>query len=114
MADVWRKPPAGEVWRERAFEVVIEQDWITGIFDRVIVERDSTGRVVRAVVVDFKTDSVEPGEYETVAARYVQQLELYRKVVAVLTEAGIERVECWAIFTRAQKIVVVKPVVSQQ
>lgn len=113
MADVWRKPPFGEVWRERAFEVVIDKDWITGIFDRVMVERDSAGQVVRAVVVDFKTDSVGPGEYEVAAARYAQQLDLYRRVVAVLTGAGIERISCWVIFTCAQKIVVVKPVVSE-
>jgi ATP-dependent helicase/nuclease subunit A len=114
MAEVWRKPPFGEVWRERAFEVVIDQDWITGVFDRVIVKRDSAGRAVGAVVIDYKTDSVGTGDHEATAGRYAQQLDLYRKVVAILVGVQIQRISCWVVFTGVRKIVVVEPVISEE
>jgi hypothetical protein len=49
-------PPAagGEVWRERAFEAVIDGVWVTGVIDRVVVERGADGRARRANGVRFQ------------------------------------------------------------
>ena len=44
-----------DVWRERSFDVMIQGSWVSGIFDRVVVERDETGGAVSAVIYDFKT-----------------------------------------------------------
>lgn len=41
LARVWMRPDTNAAaWRERAFEIVLAGDWVTGVFDR--------GRVVRA------------------------------------------------------------------
>ena len=71
--------PAGFValWRERAFEVCLDDEWVSGRFDRVTFFRDAAGDL-RAEIVDFKTSLAHP-------ARYDGQLAAYRRAVAALT-----------------------------
>ena len=109
LAGIWLQPAFGEVWRERAFEVVIKGQWITGVFDRVIVERDGRGAVRRVEIIDFKTDRVAPAAVNAHANNYVSQLELYRRVAAILIGAPLERIECRVVFTRLQRAIEVKP-----
>lgn len=112
LASIWRRPPFGEVWRERAFEVVIKEQWITGVFDRVIVERDREGAVRRVDIIDFKTDQVALGAVHTYATNYKSQLELYRRVAAILIGVPAERIGCHLVFTRLQSAIEVNPTVS--
>jgi ATP-dependent helicase/nuclease subunit A len=106
MAKVWR-PPAGparvEVWRERAFEIVLENVWVSGVFDRVIIERDETGEVRAATVFDFKTDALSPTKDELGRAvrHHAPQLNLYRRVLARLTGLPPEEVRAELIFSAA-------------
>ena len=103
---VWTKPgnaPRVEVWRERAFEVVLENEWVTGIFDRVVVTRDSAGRAQRAVVYDFKTDRFDEDQMVAVIARHEVQLGLYRRVAAVLTGLNLGSVAGELIFTQYRR-----------
>jgi len=107
LASIWSKPPSGlvEVWRERAFEMVLDGAWVTGVFDRVVVERDASGGATRALIVDFKSDRVGTDEEVAAAvARHAGQLNLYRRVVAVLSKLSAERVECCLVFTRLRRI----------
>lgn len=110
LARVWKRPVAAqaEVWRERAFEVVLDGVWVTGVFDRVVVVRDIAGRALRASVFDFKTDYLA-GESELagVVARHMAQLELYRRVVAVLAGLDVSAVECELVITRLRRSVAV-------
>lgn len=103
LAEIWSRPGGAaraEVWRERAFEVVIDGTWVSGIFDRVVVVRDGTGRAVGATVYDFKTDaSKEAGETGGATGRHVAQLSLYRRVVARLTGMGPEAVGAELVYT---------------
>lgn len=112
LARVWQRPavPRAEVWRERAFEVVLDGVWVTGVFDRVVVAQDSQGRAIRAEVFDFKTDLVtgEAGLKELVA-RHAAQLELYRQVAAVLAGLDVAAVECQLVATRSGRLAVVPP-----
>jgi ATP-dependent helicase/nuclease subunit A len=88
LAEVWTRPSAVrvEVWRERAFEVVLEGAWVTGVFDRAVVEYDTAGLVRSAIVYDFKTDrGVGAAGAARAMARHSGQLELYRRVLAALT-----------------------------
>lgn len=103
LSRVFAKPIEGraEVWRERAFEVVLDGTWITGVFDRVVIHRDGQGRAVRAEVFDFKTDGVYPGEaWQRAKARHAPQLALYRRVIAVLTGLSAEQVSAGLIMTK--------------
>jgi hypothetical protein len=87
LADGWAKPASlpAEVWRERAFEVVLDGGRGTGVFDRVVVERDGSGRAGRAPVFDSEFDRVERGgDLGAAAAPHAGRWELYRRVVARL------------------------------
>jgi ATP-dependent helicase/nuclease subunit A len=99
LAEVWLRPsaPHSEVWRERPFEVVLDGTWISGIFDRVVVERSESGRALRAVVTDFKTDRAGAVE------RHADQLELYRRAVAILTDLPAEAVAAEIVFTALRR-----------
>lgn len=109
LAAVWTRPAgAAEVWREQAFEIVLDGAWLTGVFDRVVVERDAAGRAVRATVWDFKTDRVETeADVAAAVARHSGQLNLYRRVAGVLTGAGEGAVECALVLTRLRRPAVI-------
>ncbi len=106
LAGVWQQPPGGEVWRERAFEIVLDGAWVTGVFDRVVVSRAADGRVSGVCVYDFKTDRVED---ETQLAeglrRHETQLNTYRRVAAAMTGVPAEVVRCELVFTFRQRSV---------
>ena len=94
--DVFVAPSDGsaEVWRERSFEIILDEAWVTGVLDRVLVVRDERGRIARVVVYDFKTDRVcdTADTAREWRARYAAQMQLYRRAVAVLTGASLDRV----------------------
>lgn len=105
LAGVWVRLPHAEVWRERAFEIVLDGAWVTGVFDRVVVERDARGRVQWVTVYDFKTDRVaddEAGIAEAVR-RHAAQLNLYRQVAARLTGVPVEAVTCEIVLTALRR-----------
>jgi ATP-dependent helicase/nuclease subunit A len=110
LASVWARPEgefsASEVWRERAFEIVLDGVWITGIFDRVIVIKDASGRALRATVFDFKTDQVT-GEKSVAMARlrHAPQLEIYRRAVSILAGVRLKDVEAKLVLTRLRQVV---------
>jgi ATP-dependent helicase/nuclease subunit A len=106
LAAVWMRPDRAEVWRERAFEVVIDGAWVTGVFDRVVIERDQTGRVLRATVFDFKTDRMaDDAEVPAVVARHAGQLNLYQRVVMVLAGLKAAEVAGKLVLTRLRRLV---------
>lgn len=107
LAEVWRSASAEpdltrELWRERAFEVVIDEAWISGVFDRVVVARAADGRARGATVFDFKTERLVAGDaaaLERAVARHAEQLTLYRRVVARLTGLEERAVRAEVVFT---------------
>ena len=108
LAPVWERPsaPKSEVWRERAFETVLDEAWVSGVLDRAVVRRDASGQPVSATVYDFKTDILsEDADLAMEAARYGAQLHLYRRAVAALTGLNSEAVGCEVVFTRLRRAV---------
>ena len=104
LQSVWTKVGAAEVWRERAFEIVLEGVWVTGVFDRVVVEYGAGRRVDWVTVFDFKTDRVEDERsLQEAARRHASQLNIYRRVAAVLVGVPIDAVSCELVFTRMQR-----------
>jgi hypothetical protein len=107
LAEVWTRPGASggaAVWRERPFEIVLDGEWISGVVDRVVLERGVDGRARRATVYDFKTDRVEPGaDLHAAAARHAAQCEIYRRVVATLAQLAPAAVGCEVVFTRVRR-----------
>jgi ATP-dependent helicase/nuclease subunit A len=88
--------PEAEVWREREFSVIVEEDghdvlW-SGSFDRVVLHRDASGELLRADVIDYKTDRVDAGVVEARAAFYAPQLTSYASVLARMTGLARDRI----------------------
>ncbi len=88
-----RPSPTAEVWRERRFETVLDGEWISGAFDRVVIDGD------KVTIIDFKTDLVaDEDEIEKVLQKYRPQLALYRAVLRQM--CGEEaKIEAWLVFT---------------
>ena len=111
LGGIWLKPVgagavglAMEVWRERTFELVLDGNWVTGIFDRVMVVRRADGQGVGATVVDFKTDRLGIDfDWAKAAAKHSAQLNLYRRVVSILTGIPLNQVQCEIVFTRRRR-----------
>ncbi len=104
LAGVFRRAGRGdEVWRERAFEVVVDGAWVSGVIDRVVVRRDAAGEVVAAEVYDFKTER-GVGD-EVLAERHAAQLGLYRSVVARLTGLAGGAVRAFIVATAKRTLV---------
>ena len=79
---VFTKPPnPADLWRERAFDVMLEGQWVSGVFDRVVLHRSNEGSPTAAIIYDFKTDHGTAAEIEE---RYAGQMEVYRKAVCRL------------------------------
>jgi len=91
-----------EVGRERGFSLVLQDDggqpvlW-SGAIDRVVLERRA-GELVRARVIDYKTDRVDPAGLGERVEHYRPQLEGYRRVVARLTDLPLDAVEAELLF----------------
>ena len=87
-----------EVWLERAFELVIDGEFCSGVFDRVVLH-DGT-----AQIIDFKTDRVDDDTIAAAVKRHQPQLELYRRVLARLTGLEEEAITCQLVFTRPARV----------
>jgi ATP-dependent exoDNAse (exonuclease V) beta subunit len=103
LAGIWQRIERAEVWRERGFEIVLDGAWISGVFDRVVLERDSNNRVQWVTVFDFKTDQIAEGDLNDAVRRHAAQLNLYRRVAAVFAEVPVDAVTCELVFTRLQR-----------
>jgi ATP-dependent helicase/nuclease subunit A len=100
LADLWRRRAGAEVWRERAFEIVLDGVWLTGVFDRVVVEREPR----RVTVIDFKTDRVsDEAAMAEAARRHAGQVNLYRRVAAAFAGVPATAVECELVFTHLRR-----------
>jgi ATP-dependent exoDNAse (exonuclease V) beta subunit len=87
--------PAGTVtlWRERAFDVMIDGSLVSGVFDRVIVRLSGAGQPVEADIYDFKLASPGQGLNE----RHAAQLMNYRQAAASLLGLPLEKVTAEAV-----------------
>jgi ATP-dependent helicase/nuclease subunit A len=95
-----RRGASEEVWRETAFEVILDGEWVSGTFDRVNLLRDDEGRVCSVIVIDFKSGANFVGEDpDQLAIRYGHQVDLYRRSAALLTGVPVKDVEVCLVFT---------------
>ena len=102
LEEVWARPSGtAEVWRERSFEAIIDDAWVTGAFDRVVIARGPAGKVTSVKVYDFKTDRIASGsDLPALASRHTPQLELYRRAACLLTGVPVRAVEIEVVSTR--------------
>ncbi len=72
-----------ELWREQAFEVFADGEWISGRFDRVTFFETAEG--LSAEIIDFKSSVAHPERYDA-------QLGAYRRAVHALTGIPMARI----------------------
>jgi len=94
-----------ELWRERRFQVVLDNRWVTGMFDRVVVVRDAGSRPVAATIIDFKSDELPPNTtLAGHAERYRPQLSLYAAALSHMLQLDPSRIELRLAFTRLGRV----------
>jgi ATP-dependent exoDNAse (exonuclease V) beta subunit len=92
---------AVELFREQAFEVLLEGRWLSGVIDRMHVFRNGDGDAQRVEILDFKTDRVDSAS--ELQERYRGQAEAYgRSMKAVL---GCEDVSVKLVSTALETVV---------
>lgn len=98
--------PSGniELWREKRFEVVMDGQWVTGAFDRVMIERDTNGEAMNATILDFKSDEVDDSSLKHTAERYRPQMLLYRKALSQISKLDKQKIVAQILFTHCGKI----------
>ena len=91
--------PKAKVWREKSYEIFRKGgdkgEWETGQFDRVVFTGDGAER--KAVIYDFKTNAVKPGESTEAFERrmcrtYAPQMNAYRAALGTLTGLPANRI----------------------
>lgn len=99
------KAPA-VVWRERSFDIHEDGEWISGIMDRVVIERTDHGGAKSAWLIDFKTDEL-PGEkeIEQKADGYRPQMNRYRQALARLLSLPQPSIRASLVFVRMMRVV---------
>ena len=85
---------------------MIDDEWISGTFDRVILDRDVGGHYTAAWIVDFKTDDVpDDTALREKLEGYQPQIDLYRQAISRLTGLPEKEVRCSLLFTRLKRLV---------
>lgn len=110
VSNLLRRPtPQSECWREKSFEVLLDDEWLSGTFDRVIIERDMFDNVVTAQIIDFKTDRVSsPEERQATVEIYRPQMETYREVLQRMLGIRARRIRMSLVFTRTGDVAEVR------
>ena len=95
-----RPSPEAELWREKRFEILLGTEWLSGTFDRVMIEPHC------ATILDFKTDKVNtPEDFAARVNGYRPQLHTYREVIHRMTGLPHATIHCRLIFTHRREVV---------
>lgn len=102
------RPAAARValWRERSFEIVIDDTWVSGQFDRVVIERDADDRVCAVTILDYKSNRIEDTARACAdkAEHYRPQMQLYRKALGRILAVPETAIACGLVFTRIGRV----------
>ncbi len=92
-------PPGSKVsvWRERAFDALVEGAWVSGVFDRVHLPEDGP-----PVILDYKTDAEISG---SIPEGHRHQMAIYRKALALILGKDPAEIEAKLVYLRAGIVV---------
>lgn len=90
------------LWREKAFSVILNDKWMNGVFDRVLLRY--RGKELQSIdLVDFKTDRIlDHDERQKKISLHQPQLQAYREALQIL--AGPVEIRTWLAFTEDDSI----------
>ena len=96
------------LWCEKDFSVIIDNSWINGSFDRVVIEKDRDGNVIQAIIMDYKTDQAKnETELKEKSQIYSHQLAVYAEVLHSILKIDKSKIKCKLLFVRPGKVVTV-------
>ena len=81
-----------ELQREIPVEGHVDGTWVRGIIDRLHIFRDERGAIIRAEIIDYKTDRTD--DPKDLHDRHVEQLHLYRILLARALGIPPESIDC--------------------
>ena len=91
---------AAELWRERAFDVVLGGEMVSGVFDRVHLFADG------ADIFDYKSDRAgDAASLQLATDKYTPQMATYRQALAKLTGLAESAIRCKLVFTHPCAVV---------
>jgi ATP-dependent helicase/nuclease subunit A len=91
-----------KVWRERRFSVIVDDTFIQGTFDRVVMILEGN-QVLRVIIYDFKTGSNDTPLLDD----YIRQMEEYRKALSHMLKLEPALITCQLQFIDSGKSVVI-------
>ena len=92
-----------ELWRETPFEVLHQNTWMSGRFDRVHIHRDSGKNIKLVELIDFKLTGIQ--DDAAIAKRYQPQMENYRKALCLLLGVQEEIIKMIIVKVSPPKII---------
>lgn len=96
------------VWRERAFTYVEGDQFTNGIFDRVVIHKDGTGKITHAEIIDYKTDRIhKENTIEQATEHHRPQLEAYRIALSKILGLDPSTINTTLLFTRLPALVTI-------
>lgn len=105
LAGLFRRPDGeAEVWRERAFDAILDGVWYSGIFDRVVIRRLPDGTIASVTLAEFKTGRWRPDK-EAVRDDHRRQVLLYRAALSRLCRVPESAVRCLVVYTHDREAV---------
>jgi ATP-dependent helicase/nuclease subunit A len=100
-----RPPGNADLWREKQFEIVLGDEWVTGAFDRVTIIRDPEGRPLKAVVLDFKSDEItDDASLSSIVKQYRPQLLLYGRALREMLQLDPPQITLQLLFIQVGKV----------
>lgn len=111
--DALKRPAdATGLWRERSFELLADDVWMSGTFDRVVFRSAADGR--SAEIFDFKTNRRRSNESQAAFAQrladtYAAQMADYRRALARLTSLPEAAIRCTLLLTETRQAVPLAP-----
>lgn len=103
-----RPPSAVDLWRETSFELVVDGQWISGTFDRVVFCEEEGRR--KAEIFDFKSNRRRENESEAAFAirmreTYASQMASYSQALAHLSKIPPRDIRCTLLLTDTRQAV---------
>ena len=96
-----------EVRREWKFDIILNGEWVSGAFDRVLIVRDKSGKPQEATIIDYKSNRIEPTEFhiKRITETYRKQMDMYRQALSMILNLPQDKITLKLLLTRIQKMV---------
>ncbi|MFC1461033.1 UvrD-helicase domain-containing protein [Verrucomicrobiota bacterium] len=98
-ASLW--PDSPNPWIEKRFDIVLNNELVSGTFDRVTIIRDAKGKPLSAVILDFKSSVVDTSsKIDEKVKDYTPQMTTYRQALSRILGLPQANIQLSLLLTR--------------